>query len=841
MTWFADARWLGLLAEYSIKTTAVLSLALVLAVFLRRRSAALRHFILSVFLVGLILIPLVPSLHWGWETRLLPARASVKQEGPTLETASGAGMIIEPALSITGGVPYRTMAADKAPRPRPVAGPPASSPAPARSLGNILPTVWTAGLAVLLLRLALGLAGALRLSREARPLDDSVWRRLVSRFLSTVALRRRVRLKSHEKIAVPLTWGVIRPVILMPDDSRNWDEDRRSSALFHELSHVKRVDFAVMLLVRLSLAVFWFNPLIWVVFGMLKREQEKACDELVLKAGIKPSTYAACLLAFKRAAGPSWNPSLALLGMFGGPGINDRLVSILKQKLTFKEIKMRTRIILTVVIVFVVSLVGSARPAAPAPDRQAAATAALQVAAPPAAQSVAAQESARETAAVAQSQETQKKQEAEKKKEAEKAAAKEKAEAAKLGVIVLSSREVSPGRFELVVSEGDKVKNVVLEHPIIIESGDLDRTVTLKIDGKDVVLKEGEQLRLVVKNGQLTFPKEGEAAGAEKETSVVLKFEREGGNKVVTYVYPVESIKAVKSFSPETFTVIEPGEKYRVISVTKTGEAAPEARAAKELKVVAPEGTATTVTVAPPATPSVAVGAPALVSIALVPRASVSAFKVGDDGKTHPMIYAPYPAAEAAYAVVPAEADAASHKELRRKLEEVQEKLDLLKERKPEIREDLKAVEESLKALGEQLEKTSRQLNKVRLVSEYPLRYKIAKEEGEGEAYAETYAERRSDKTDVVEVVSENKGAVTIVYNSGERFKDKAAYERAVADVKKTLPEGYSFESKLDEKSGAVTIRIKAPKGLTDTEGVVKKVLAVLKERARKEPPPEKD
>ncbi|MGA2531481.1 MAG: M56 family metallopeptidase [Candidatus Aminicenantales bacterium] len=818
MSWLADARWLGLLAEYSIKTTAVLSLALILAFLLRRRSAALRHFVLSVFLVGLILIPLAPSLHWGWETRLLPARASLKDETPALETASGAGMIIEPTVSVIGGAPDPTFSADRVPGPQAAAGRAASSSPPTRSFGNLLPKVWAGGLIVLLLRLALGLAGALRLSREARPLDDSVWQRLVFRFLSTVALKRRVRLKSHKRIVVPLTWGVIRPVILMPDDSRNWDEDRRSSALFHELSHVKRIDFAVMLFVRLSLAAFWFNPLIWAVFGMLKREQEKACDELVLRAGIKPSIYAACLLAFKRTAGPSWNPSLALLGMFGGPGTNDRLVSILKQKLTFKEIKMRTRIILTVTIIFVVSLVGSARPAAPAPERQGAATAAVQVAAPPVAQSVAAQESTRETATVAQSQEAKKKQEAEKKKEAEKAAAKEKTEAGKLGVIVLTTREIGPGRFSLVLSEGDVVKNVVLEHPVIIESGEPDRTITLKIDGKDVVLKEGEELRLVVTDGQLTFPKEGEAAGAGKETSVVLKFDRKGGNKVVTYAYPVEAIKATKAFSPETFTVIEPGEKYRIysVSVTKSREAAPEAKAVKELKVIAP--------------------------------VTVQVVEAEKKGKTYDIVYAPRPPAAAAYAVVPAEAEVASHKELQRRLEEVQVQLNRIKERKPEISDDLKPVEESLKALGEQLEKTSRQLNKIKVVGEYPVRYKVVKKEGEGEAYAETYAEGRREKTDVVEVVSGEKSAVTIVYKAGGGFKDKAAYERAAADVKKVLPEGYTLESKLDEKSGTATFKvnppkggIKAPKGQTDTEGVVKKVLAVLKDELRKEPVPEKD
>ena len=841
MTWIADARWLGLLAEYSIKTTAVLCLALALAFLLRGRSAALRHFVLSVFLVGLVLIPLAPSLHWGWETRLLPSRVPVEGAAPALEMAAGRGMMIQPAVSDMAGAPFPTVTADQTPRSQAATGRASSPLPPRRHPGNLLPKIWAAGLIVLLLRLALGLAGALRLSREARPLDDSAWRRLVSRFLSTVALKRQVRLKSHKKIVVPMTWGVIRPVILMPDDSRDWDEDRRSSALFHELSHVKRIDFAVMLLVRLSLAAFWFNPLIWVVFGLLKRDQEKACDELVLKAGIKPSTYAACLLAFRRAGGPSWNPSLALLGMFGGPGINDRLVSILRQKLTFKEIRMRTRIILTIAIVLVVSLVASARPAAPAPYRQAPATAAVQAAAPPVAQSVAEQESAQETATVAQSQETTQKQEAEKKKEAEKAAAKEKAEAVKQGVIVLSRREVSPGRFTLVVSEGDKVKNVALEHPIIIESGEPDRTVTLKIDGKDVMLKEGEELRLVVRDGQLTFPKEGEAAGAGKETSLVLKFEREGGDKVVTYAYPVQAVKIAKALTPEAFTVIEPGEKYYVYSVTKRLEAAPEAKAADKLKLVAPEAAAAPLAVTAPAKVSAVVTAPVTASVVVAAPATIQVVEAGKEGKTYDVVYAPRPAAEAAYVVEAAGAEAASHKVLQQRVQEIQEQLNRLEERKPEIREDLKAVEESLKALSEQLDKTSRRLSKIKYASEYPVRYKVVKKEGEGEAYAETFAESRREKTTWVEVVSGDKGVVTIVYAGGDRLKDKAAFERAVADVKKVLPEGYTLESKLGEKSGAATFKIRAPKGQPDTEGVVKKVLAVLKERTDKETAPEKD
>ena len=68
-----------------------------------------------------------------------------------------------------------------------------------------------------------------------------------------------------------------------------------------------------MLLSRLSRALFWFNPLSWLVFRMMKKEQEKACDELVLKAGIKPSTYAENLLSIRDSVPVHWSPPAAVL------------------------------------------------------------------------------------------------------------------------------------------------------------------------------------------------------------------------------------------------------------------------------------------------------------------------------------------------------------------------------------------------------------------------------------------------------------------------------------------------------------------------------------------------
>jgi hypothetical protein len=139
-------------------------------------------------------------------------------------------------------------------------------------------------------------------------------------------------------------------------------EDQRASALLHELCHIKRADLLVMSLVRLSLAMFWFNPLCWMVCRRLKQEQERACDELVLTVGIKPSTYAATLLFFKRTADFSQNVPASFLGLFGSTAFHERVEAILRQKLTLKEVTMKTKIMLAIAVILTVSFAGAARP-----------------------------------------------------------------------------------------------------------------------------------------------------------------------------------------------------------------------------------------------------------------------------------------------------------------------------------------------------------------------------------------------------------------------------------------------------------------------------------------------
>lgn len=352
---------LGLLCEYLIKSSVILLSSIALFFLLRKKSASLRHLVLSFFLIGLLFFPIFSSISSGWETRLLPSwhhnrsgqsridsqsyrfnslsenldAASLVYEGPVLEDESDKKSHSVSSRFLAGLVPFFNVAAT---------------------------ALWVAGLVFLFIRIGLGLYGTVRLKQEGQEIKDSLWKRLMSRFLDAISLRKKVRLLSHEKTIVPLTWGVFKPVVMMPEASRSWSENQRSAALYHELSHIKRGDYLVMILARASRAVYWFNPLSWIVLGMVKREQEKACDELVLKAGIKPSTYAENLLFIRNSVSGHWNPPAAVLGAVSRSHLNDRLTTILKQRFILKEVRMKTKVLMSFLAILSISFIGLARP-----------------------------------------------------------------------------------------------------------------------------------------------------------------------------------------------------------------------------------------------------------------------------------------------------------------------------------------------------------------------------------------------------------------------------------------------------------------------------------------------
>jgi len=101
---------------------------------------------------------------------------------------------------------------------------------------------------------------------------------------------------------VPITWGWRRPRILLPARATQWSRARLQVVLSHELAHVARGDWAVLLAAEGLRALHWFNPLSWIVGRRLRIESERACDDEVLAGGVDAARYAEHLLALARDA-----------------------------------------------------------------------------------------------------------------------------------------------------------------------------------------------------------------------------------------------------------------------------------------------------------------------------------------------------------------------------------------------------------------------------------------------------------------------------------------------------------------------------------------------------------
>jgi len=128
---------------------------------------------------------------------------------------------------------------------------------------------------------------------------------------------------------MPMTWGLWRPTILLPDEAQRWSSDRLRIVLLHELAHIQRRDCLTQLLAQIARAAYWFNPLAWLAERQLRALQEQACDDLVLNSGFDAPDYAEHLLAVSAGyRSPACAAGLAL-AMARASKLQRRLLAIL--------------------------------------------------------------------------------------------------------------------------------------------------------------------------------------------------------------------------------------------------------------------------------------------------------------------------------------------------------------------------------------------------------------------------------------------------------------------------------------------------------------------------------
>jgi hypothetical protein len=144
-------------------------------------------------------------------------------------------------------------------------------------------------------------------------------------FLANVELR----IASDEHPVVPITWGFRRPVVLLPRSAEYWKESRVAAVLLHELGHIRRFDNLSQLFAVLTCALHWFNPLFWIAARRMEAEAELAADDFAILRGVKPSTYAAELLAIAAQLGTkAWRCPITQTAMVKPFTMEQRLQSI---------------------------------------------------------------------------------------------------------------------------------------------------------------------------------------------------------------------------------------------------------------------------------------------------------------------------------------------------------------------------------------------------------------------------------------------------------------------------------------------------------------------------------
>jgi beta-lactamase regulating signal transducer with metallopeptidase domain len=314
------ADMIATLADAFVKATVVLLLAAGASLVLTKSTAALRHLVWALAFVGLLALPVASAVMPDWRLAAWP-----RLDVPVAFGAEGiATGVVEQTPTTLAAVP-----AAAAPLPAPLsAGTPVRSRLRPDWTALVVP-LWFSGMVLVLAVLALGLARIAWLGRRARPMRDEAWVALAADLGRGLGLRRPVRLLQSTGPAMPMTWGVWRPVILLPADARAWPAERRRDVLLHELAHVTRQDFLTQLIARVACAAYWFNPLAWLAAGRLRVDRERACDDQVLRAGAKPSAYAGHLLEIARALRGAPATSLVSVAMARPTQLATRLLDVL--------------------------------------------------------------------------------------------------------------------------------------------------------------------------------------------------------------------------------------------------------------------------------------------------------------------------------------------------------------------------------------------------------------------------------------------------------------------------------------------------------------------------------
>lgn len=311
--------------ELAVRVSVVFVTGAAVALALHRQAASVRHLAWSATLAGslllALLVPWAPSLDVpmrGWNLvrqapdAPLPERAidshrvsldrtalsSPRFSPPSAKARIEAGTNRLRAATVRRGTPFWLLA-------------------------------WMAGGALVLTWGVIGRLGLTRIAQRAIVITDGPWHRAVADAARTMRVERPIRICASIQVGAPVTWGVRRPILVVPATSDSWSDEVRRSVAAHEVAHIARNDYLQQLSALAACAVYWFHPLVWVLARRMRLAAEQACDDLVLMQGTTGEEYAAHLIGVARGSRALRLAGAVAIGMARPSTLEGRIMAVL--------------------------------------------------------------------------------------------------------------------------------------------------------------------------------------------------------------------------------------------------------------------------------------------------------------------------------------------------------------------------------------------------------------------------------------------------------------------------------------------------------------------------------
>lgn len=333
-----------------MKVSLILLIALGVVVVLRRRSAAVRHWVLAAAIGCATVMPMMEATVPSWRIPLGSPAVSqpIERDGTDSSSPSPAESGVSAftrsyRAALSNGVRQSTIAVSF------------------ENLRYLLRPIWIAGVAISVLILLLGLARLVAIAWRSERLTGGRWVELAGEISGAYGLDRPVVLLQSTHPTLLVTWGFARPKVLLPLAATAWSDERARVVLSHELAHISRGDWVVYIAAELLRAAYWFNPLIWIVCRRLRLESEHACDDEVMSRGIQGSDYASHLVDLARALNRTRHTWLPAPAMARPSSLERRVRAMLNRHLNRNPLGRSTRAAIVVALLCLTAAIAAAQ------------------------------------------------------------------------------------------------------------------------------------------------------------------------------------------------------------------------------------------------------------------------------------------------------------------------------------------------------------------------------------------------------------------------------------------------------------------------------------------------